>query len=767
MIEIPPLFAGKPAVNPDAQRTHILNSYEGNTGLADDVEYYSAWMRDEAFRRIGHLYPKVQVPPEQGGGEATVIAWIWARTVKCPNPACGHETILVRSFDLSKKKGKEWHVEPICENGNIRFEVRPGKSEREGTINRRGATCIHCGASIDFKYIRKEGSNHHMGETLMAIAAEGTHGRIYCTPTPEQARTASQIERPDSIPSGKLLGKAQVNIGLYGLTEFKDLFTSRQLTALTTFCELVLEAKELAQKDALAAGMLDDDISLADRGVGARAYGEAIAVYLAFTVDRLADFSNCVCRWAPTNEKTMNTFSKQAIAMTWDFPEVNVFSHSAGGYKAIASYINECIKTLPVTYTNGFARQVDAQSDSSLRDIMVSTDPPYYDNIAYADLSDFFYVWLRRSLKDTYPELFGTVLVPKHEELVATPYRENRGKEGAKQFFEDGMLAALKQVHTCAREDIPVTIYYAFKQSEEDPAGDTKSIASTGWETMLSAIINAGFSIEGTWPVRTEQAYRTIASGTNALASSIVLVCRKRPADAPMATRRDFASALKRELRPALDKLRTSNIAPVDLAQAAIGPGMGVYSRFSKVLEANGSEMSVRTALQLINQELDLYLSDQEGSLDGDSRFCVELYTQCAFNEISFGEADVLARAKNTSIEGLAGRGALSASKGVVRLLARDELKEAPEPNFCWLFTQQLTHAMETGGVEACARMMAGYAGEHAEDAKALAYRLYTIAERKGWNSEAFAYNSLVTAWPEIQSRTTLVPKQARISFNN
>lgn len=253
--------------------------------------------------------------------------------------------------------------------------------------------------------------------------------------------------------------------------------------------------------------------------------------------------------------------------------------------------------------------------------------------------------------------------------------------------------------------------------------------------------------------MRTEKPGRTIGNGTNALASSIVLVCRKRPADAPMATRRDFVAALKRELRPALDKLRTSNIAPVDLAQAAIGPGMGVYSRFSKVLEANGSEMSVRTALQLINQELDLYLSDQEGSLDGDSRFCVELYTQCAFNEIRFGEADVLARAKNTSIEGLAERGALSASKGVVRLLGRDELREVPEPGFCWLFTQQLTHAMETGGIEACARMMRGFSGEHAENAKALAYRLYTIAERKGWNAEAFAYNSLVTAWPEIQGR--------------
>lgn len=523
------------------------------------------------------------------------------------------------------------------------------------------------------------------------------------------------------------------------------------------FSDLVHEAQEKAESDALAAGLPDDDVGINDCGTGARAYGEAVGVYLAFSVDRLADFSNCVCRWAPTNEKSMNTFSKQAIAMTWDYPEVNVFSHSAGGFEAIMTYVQKCIETLPRTRLAGHARQFDAQSDSGMRNIMVSTDPPYYDNIGYADLSDFFYVWLRRSLRSTYPKLFGTMLVPKHEELVATPYRENRGRDGAKEFFEQGMFQTFKQVYEYARKDVPVTIYYAFKQSETEKVNDADATASTGWETMLAAIIRAGFSITGTWPMRTEQAYRTIASGANALASSIVLVCRKRESDAPMATRRDFVAALKRELRPALDKLRTSNIAPVDLAQSAIGPGIGVYSRFSKVLEADGSPMSVRSALQLINQELDLYFSDQDSDIDRESRFCVELFTQCAFNEIRFGEADVLARAKNTSIDFLVERGALSASKGVVRLLGRDELKEIPEPNFCWLFTQQLVRAMETGGVEACAKMLPNYGDSQSEGAKALAYRLYTIAERKGWNAEAYAYNTLVTAWPEIQERATLL----------
>lgn len=758
MIEIPPLFAGKPAVNPDAQARLGMESWEGNNGLAADVEYYGNWMKEEARRRIGHLYPKVRVPAEQGGGEATVIAWLWARTVKCPNPACGHEAILVRSFDLSKKKGKEWHVEPVCEDGEVRFEVKPGKSEREGTVNRRGATCVHCGAPVDFKYIRAEGREHRMGEKLMAIVAEGKRGRIYCAPTGEQVANAN-TPKPEDYPDADIASNPRdFKTPNYGLVSFSQLFTNRQLTALTTFSALVGEAQKKAEEDAIAAGLPNDNVGLDANGTGARAYGEAVGVYLAFTVDRLADFSNCVSRWAPTNEKTMNMFSKQAIAMTWDYPEINVFSHSAGGYEAIASYIDSCIGKLPLNVSRGMARQFDAQSDNGMRGILVSTDPPYYDNIGYADLSDFFYVWLRQSLRQTYPKLFSTMLVPKHEELVATPYRENRGKAGARDFFEEGMFCTFKQVNKYACENVPVTIYYAFKQSETETKNDVESTASTGWETMLSAIIRAGFSITGTWPMRTEQTYRTVASGSNALASSIVLVCRKRPEDAPMGTRRDFVMALKRELGPALDKLRSSNIAPVDLAQSAIGPGIGVYSRYSQVLEADGTPMTVRSALQLINQEVDTYFSDQDGELDRESRFCVDLYTQKAFDTIPFGEADVLARAKNVSIEGLATRGLLASVRGQVHLLDRTEVSEKVDFGApTWLVTQQLTHAFDEGGVSACARHVAQTLGGRADAAKALAYRLFTIADKKNWQQEALAYNSLVTAWPEIQQQAAQI----------
>lgn len=753
MIEIPPLFADKSAVNPKARGDLHNEGWTGNSGLAADVEYYGNWMKEKAARRIGDLYPKVQVPTGQGG-DGTVIAWLWARTVRCPNPACGGEAIQVRSFDLSKKKGKEWHVEPVCEGGEVSFEVRPGKTTRKGTKTRQGANCIHCGEPFDIQYVQREASCGRMSEKLMAIVAEGVKGRIYISPTQQQVDVA-KCERPEGGPQQPLAyDPRHISCVNYGLDTFDKLFTNRQLTALTTFSALIGEAQKQAEKDAVAAGLADDGVGLADGGTGARAYGEAIGVYLAFVVDKLADRGSTICSWDVTREGLRNTFGRQAIPMTWDYAEGNPFCSSSGSFDNMLKWVYEDIAALPSVASGGEARQLDAQSDNGMRSILVSTDPPYYDNIGYADLSDFFYVWLRQSLRHTYPKLFSTMLVPKHEELVATPYREDRGKDGARDFFEEGMFSTFKQVNKYVREDVPVTIYYAFKQSETETKNDVESTASTGWETMLSAIIRAGFSITGTWPMRTEMANRNIASGTNALASSIVLVCRKRPMDAPTGTRRDFVIALKRELKIALDELRSSNIAPVDLAQSAIGPGMGVYSRFSQVLEANGNPMTVRDALQIINQEVDAYFSDQDGELDRESRFCVDLYTQKAFDTISFGEADVLARAKNVSIQGLATKGLLAASKGIVHLLDRNEVSaELSFTSPMWLVTQQLTRALDDGGITACAKLLAGPLSGNADGAKALAYRLFTIADKKNWQQEAFAYNSLVTAWPEIQSK--------------
>ena len=518
----------------------------------------------------------------------------------------------------------------------------------------------------------------------------------------------------------------------------------------------------------MAAGMYNDHIALSDGGTGARAYGEAVGVYLAFAVDRLADFGSSVVRWSVSNEKAMNTFARQAVPMVWDFVEVNPLGNSVGSFTTIVSYISKCVVTIPNAVHDGFARQHDAQSDNGLRDIMISTDPPYYDNIGYADLSDYFYVWMRQALKETYPKLFRTMLVPKTEELVATPYRFEGSVEKARDFFEDGMFNTCCRLYQYVRDDIPVTIYYAFKQSEQ---GEDDSTASTGWETMLSAIIRSGFAITGTWPMRTEQTYRAVGMGTNALASSIVLVCRKRSETAGNCTRREFINALHREMRPALEKLQSANIAPVDLAQSAIGPGIGVFSRYKSVLESDGKPMSVRAALQIINQELDAFYNEQEGELDRESRFCVELFSQYAFNNIKFGDADILARAKNTSVQALAEHGVMAASKGQVRLLTREEIPEKVDAHeeCIWLLTQQLAHAMETGGVKTCAEIVMDIFGSNGEDAKALAYRLYTICERKNWAQEGYAYNNLVVAWPDIQNMAAKLqaakPEQLKMDF--
>lgn len=756
MIEIPPKFAGKPPINPEAQAGLAPGGqWKGSAGLAEDVRYYGEWMKQKAFERIGHLYPKVKVPKEQGGGEATVIAWIWARTVKCPNPACGCEMPLAHSFILSKKKGKEAWIEPIFEGEKLLYKVHTeGKPAQEGTVTRQGAVCAACGAPVGFPYIREESKSGRMGAHLCAIVAEGKSGRIYISPDAEHI-LAANCPTPDNYPTGNLAPKFTGGSCVpYGLDEFHKLFTNRQLTALTTFSDLVKEAQVKAEADAVAAGLKNDYVPLRDGGEGAKAYGEAVGVYLAFALSRMTNIFNSLCRWEPNRCQSLTLFSRQAIPMVWDFAENSPFSNAAGDFTVSLSNLLKALEGFNIDI-EGHAEQHDAQTDCGLRGIMVSTDPPYYDNIGYADLSDFFYVWLRQCLKNTYPDLFRTMLVPKVEELVATPYRFDGSVEKARDFFEDGMLATCKQIYQYSRDDIPVTIYYAYKQSDTEDNDSGKQTSSTGWETMLSAIIQAGFSITGTWPMRTEMANRSIASGTNALASSIVLVCRKRSADAPVCTRRELVTALKRELRPALQKLQASNIAPVDLAQSAIGPGMGVFSRYKQVLEADGSVMTVRSALQIINQELDRYFNDQDDALDSDSRLCVDLFTQYAFNSLKFGDADILARAKNTSVAKLAEKGILYAAKGEVHLLTRDEIpaKVDPGESNVWMLTQQMTRAMEKEGIEGCAKIANDILGVVIEHAKDLAYRLYTICERKGWAQEGYAYNALVVAWPEIQSK--------------
>ncbi len=1042
MIEIPPKFAGKPPVHPwEGSRivevqgrklkvfkgisndlpSDLGNRWEGAAGLAEDVRYYGKWMRDEAEKRIGHLYPKIEITAEMAldrpdletyvGRKLTIIAWLWARTVKSPNPAFSHVDVpLVSTFMLSTKPGKEAYVEPVISPfpappildeeqtpspsgggpgmaqfsqtapvigeeqipspsgggpgwGNFRFKVKVGKPEnveetKAGTKLSRGANfkCVMSGAPIAGDYIKAEGKAGRMGARLMAIVADGDRGRVYLAPTPEQ-ETVAQEAKPVWKPEQELLGKSGDQLPLYGMRQYWEVFTPRQLVALTTFSDLVGEAHERIKHDALAAqgnpspqrgeagrgviwqpspippslltfardlrknmtdaeqllwqclrgkqldgfkfrkqhpldrfvldfycvsckiaieldggqhnieegikrdaertaylekcgirvlrfwnhevfknldgvlkriwgalheggGAVQDphpgphpgppplgegdfsfhqrgetrrgekDVPLDKGGTGASAYADAVAVYLAFAISKLSDRGSSICGWDSSRDSLRNTFGRQAIPMVWDFAEANFLSDSAGSYNnAVDQGARVLYDSLPAG-PNGNSSQADASIQPVSAEKVVSTDPPYYDNIGYADLSDFFYVWLRRSLKTVYPDLFSTLAVPKAEELVATPYRHG-SKAKAESFFLTGMTEAMRRLAEQAHPGFPVTIYYAFKQSENDGAD---GISSTGWDTFLDAVIRAGFAVTGTWPIRTEMKTRQIAMGTNSLASSIVLVCRartplstlpnaprwgKEKAPSPSgggpgwgfgwestwgqtATRREFVTALKAELPVALTHLQRGNIAPVDLAQAAIGPGMAVYTRYSKVLDAEGKPLSVRDALVLINQTLDEALAEQEGDFDADSRWALAWFEQVGFNDGAYGEAETLSKAKNTSVSGMVEAGILSSSRGKVRLLWPNELSATWDPATdkrltAWEVVHQLIRALETGGESAAAALVARL-GENAEIARELAYRLYTLCERKKRTAEALSYNGLVQSWPEISrlARSTI-----------
>jgi len=770
MIEIPPKFAGRPPVNPEARKDQKLlkANWTGAQGLAEDVRYYGKWMRDEAEKRIGHLYPKIEITAEMAkerpdlksyvGKKLTVIAWLWARTVKSPNPAFAQVDVpLASTFMLSTKPGKEAYVEPVIEDGGYRFTVKVGKPKdaeaaKNGTKLSRGANfkCLMSGTPMASEHIYSESIVGRMGARLMAIVAEGDRGRVYLAPTPEMeavAFTAQPTWKPElAMPENP----RWFSPPLYGLKTYGDLFTPRQLVALTTFSDLVQEARERVRIDAIAAGLPDDGKTLADGGTGASAYADAVAVYLGFANNKLADRGSTICGWDSSRDSLRNTFGRQAIPMVWDYAEANPFSDSSGSYdNAVDQGAKVIAEHLPAT-AGGMSSQANAAVQSVSCWKVVSTDPPYYAQIGYADLSDFFYVWLRRSLQPVFPDLFATLAVPKAEELVASPYRHGN-KKAADVFFLDGMTQAMRRLAEQTHPAFPVTIYYASQQTED--AGN-QGIAGTAWDTFLQAVISAGFAVSGTWPMRTELGNRMIGSGTNALASSIVLVCRKHPADAPTTTRREFVNALKAELPKALVNLQKVNIAPVDLAQAAIGPGMAVYTRYTRVLDAEGKPVSVREALSLINQTLDEALAEQEGDFDADSRWAVAWFEQSGFAEGEFGVAETLSKAKNTSVSGMVEAGILASKAGKVRLLKPSELPATWDPVkdprlTAWEMVHHLIRVLEAGGEGAAAALVAKL-GSKAETARELAYRLYTQCERKKRATEALSYNALVQSWPEI-----------------
>jgi putative DNA methylase len=788
MIEIPPKFAGRPPVSLKLKRSRskgdlgLEQLWLGASGLAEDIRNYGSLIREEAQKRIGHLYPQVEVTAEMAiqrpdlkslvGEKVTVVAWLWARTVKSPNPAFSHVDVpLAATFIVSSKAGKESYVQPIVDADTYHFMLKTGTPPPEaksgtGAGKRAAFFCIMSSTPIDYAYIRAEGMAGRMGQKLMAVVAEGKRGRVYLSPTPEIEAVAGRAV-PTWKPDCEMPKKHRdFKPPGYGMGNLGDLFTPRQLVALTTFSELIEEARNRVFVDAIAAGMADDKIGIGNGGTGATAYSEAISVYLAFALSKLADRGSSICTWFSERDSTRNTFARQAIPMTWDFAELNTLLDGTGSFCGAVAWTAESLEGASRSgKVLGEAVQADAQTQQISTLKIVSTDPPYYDNIGYADLSDFFYVWLRKGLRAIFPSLLATMAVPKAEELIATPSRHPT-KADAEKFFLQGMTQAMRSLSQQAHPEVPITIYYAFKQSETKAEAGT---SSTGWETFLEAVHRSGLRLSGTWPMRTELSNRMVGAGNNALASCIVLVCRQRSADAPSISRREFIRELNGVLPEALDEMtkgsgdERSPVAPVDLSQAIIGPGMAVFSKYAAVLEADGSPMSVRTALQLINRFL------AEDDFDADTQFCLHWFEQHGWTESVFGEADVLARSKSTSVDAMKEAGVLQSGSGKVRLLKWAEYPTDWDPRTdkrtpVWEALHQLIRAHKQGGDTSAGPLLAALSGK-AEAIRQLAYRLYTLCERQGRAEDARAYNELITSWSGIESAAVTTQKPAQGEF--
>ncbi len=741
MIELPSRFRDQKPTHPGKpERLH----YRGAEGMAEDILWYAHALSDKAWEKIGHLYPKVAIPKQDGGGEATVLGWLWARTVASPNPAVrGAHVPLISNYWLCNKPKKSVWVQPVIAGSEISFEIHTGKPAdpavvAAGTKAGRGANfrCLLTGDAVTADYVKAEGMAGRMGWRLLAIVLEGKGGRRYIAATKEQEALAFS-EIPDWRPEYPLSQHPQyMSVTNYGPTNISDLFMDRQTIALNTFMELIPE---------VVSSISDVD------------YKKAILSYLVMSVSRLANRQSTSTFWDTTGEKIQQVFAMQALPMRWDTVEGNPFSSSSGNFIGQVEYLAKTVAAMPCSEMSTAERQLDAQN-VDFSGYVISTDPPYYDNVPYADLSDFFYVWLRKGLAGTYPELFSTMLVPKQEELVAD-YKRHGGKDEADSFFLEGMTTVMHHMATQGRPDVPAAIYYAFRQGEVDESG----FSVKGWATFLQAIVDAGYSIGATWPVRTELV-GNLKKNKNALATSVVMACRPRSADAEIISRVEFIRALRRELPAALKEMHRASIAPVDIPQASIGPGIAIFSRYASVIERDDKPMSVKTALQIINEELDQYLSAQEGDFDPETRFAVTWFTQHGFEKGMFGDADSLARARGISVDDVRHAGIVDSSAGRVRIYKREELEEGWNPDSdrhltIWECCQYLVRQHQLDGLSHdTAVLLKKFGSDKAEAVKDLAYVLYEISDKRRQDrQEATAYNALITDWTELTRQAAAV----------
>ena len=759
--QFPALFAGRSPVHPGGNEQM---TYRNAEGLAEDVHFYGRQVMECAIPSVAGFYPEVGLPKDLGGGSAQVIAWLWSRTVPSPDPAFGGAQVPVASsFMLSSTPGHEVWLEPVVDRTAkfIRYRIRKGGTREEiskaslGTKVGRGANfrCLLSGSAITRDHVKAAGEGSELGQQLLAVVANGPKGKLYL-PVDEVHEDAALAARAEWRPNLRFPVDARAfTVCLYGFETWGDLFTERQLAALNAFSQAIETLKDEIERDAARAGFPSGGSALSDGGTGAEAYSQAVVTYLALVLSKCAAFWSTICLWDPSRGTIKNTFLRQAIPMVWDFAEANPFSGSTGSWSLMLEYVRKAVSRLQATGDVSVIQQ-DARTVQYEQRAVVCTDPPYYDNIGYADLSDFFHCWLRPLLKDIHPGLFRSLAAPKSDELVATPFRHG-GKEGAKKFFLDGMLDSITNVALSVDESFPMAIFYAFKQQEIEKDGTS----STGWATFLEAVIKSGYSIVGTWPVRTERGQRMRALGSSALASSVVLVCRKRRKNAGSIGRAEFAAALKREMTPAIAEMTKAGIAPADRPQSAIGPGIGVYSRYNSVLENDDSPMPVKTALQLINRELDEYPNGIE--FDSDTRFAITWFEQNGFGKGEYGAAESIATARNISVKGVADAGVIQEKAGKVRLLRRDELDADWDPATdqrltVWECLQHLIRVFEDKGETAAGELLARIDGAKRQDAKELAHILYNICSTKRRDAiEALAYNSLVAAWPMIVKVST------------
>jgi len=759
LIEICQGFEINQPINPN-NKGRLKGNWSTIKAIAEDIRYYGDKIFTEAKKEIGEFFP-------YGPNGEEIIGWFWCKSIQCSNPACRKNTDLVKNYVISTRK-EGIFFQPIIVKNNIKYEVKTGIPSLKATKVSRGANfrCLHCDELLNEKYVKQQSIKKKIKWKLIGLVCKSNKGKIYYPAKDEDEQLALKAS-PKWTPEEEMNPHTSTLVSGrgYGINYWKELFIDRQLLALTTIVDIINKTTEQIEKDAEYIIKTNENKSLSEGGVGPKAYAEAITTYLSFSFDKLVDWYTINCNWIPRIEGVGHTFSKQAIPASWDFIEINPFSNSVGNFLNHVNWVSKVIEDLP---EKPRGRVINIDSSSSLNfsneNFLISTDPPYYNNISYADLSDFFYIWMRKILKNIWPNIFSTLMVPKTEEIVAESYRFNNDKKLAEKHFQESIEKVLVNINKRVNKLFPISIYYAFKQKVEvtDLNGDLR-IYSSGWDTMLTALMNSGFQIIRTWPMRTERSARSISIGTNALASSIVLVCRPRPESAPISTRREFIKSLKKEIPPALKKLQEAGIAPVDMAQSAIGPGMAVFSKYSKVLEADGNQMSVRTALQIINQELAAFLTEQVSDMDQETRFCIAWYEQFGWKEGPFGDANTLATAKGTAVNALERAEVVYAKAGKVRLLKQSELDDNWDPTTdkkltVWECVHHLIKRLDQEGEDSAAKIIRKIGGL-AESVKELTYRLYSMCEKKGWTEDGIAYNTLISSWQSISDKAQYYDK--------